>query len=229
MRTTQLATALLLVVAITLPCRAVDWQAFEDPQSVLLTDAFAESIGKLPAQEKATAIARLRAALQSKEVEIRRRAALTLATLGDKRGVPTMIEDLATAEGRDRDNVVVALRILKDKRAIGALRKALDDKSPYVRGIAVAALGELQAVEAYDQIVALTTDKGKKPGGREDGKLDCLQISPAQMACYALGAMGDQRAVPVLTRLREDRELKTFADQALGMLARQQADGVPSK
>ena len=229
MRTIPLATALLLALAITLPCRALDWQAFEDPQSVLLTDAFAESIGKLPADEKTTAIARLQDSLESKEVEIRRRAALTLGTLGDKRGVPTMIEDLATAQGSDRDNVVVALRILKDKRAIGALRKALEDKSPYVRGIAVAALGELKAVEAYDQIVAMTSDKGEKPGGKADGKLDCLQISPAQMACYALGALGDQRAVPVLTRLRDDRELKTFADQALGMLATQKIDGVPPK
>src|SRR4029077_4694770 len=111
--------------------------------------AFAKSINGLPATEKATAIKRVQESLKSKELEIRRRAALTLASLGDKSGVPTMIEDLSRATGRDRDNIVVALRVLKDERAIPALRKALKDKSPYVRGIAVSALGELKAAKAY--------------------------------------------------------------------------------
>jgi hypothetical protein len=73
--------------------------------------------------------------------------------------VPTLIADLAMAAGRDRDNLVVALRVLGDRRASPALRAALKDKSPYVRGIAVAALGELKSAKAYDEIVALTLRK----------------------------------------------------------------------
>jgi HEAT repeat protein len=84
--------------------------------SFLLTDAFAKSVNGLPAAEKAAALKRLQGSLRSNEVEIRRRAAPSLFALGDKRGVPTMIDDLSTATGRDRDNIVVALRIMKDER-----------------------------------------------------------------------------------------------------------------
>ena len=114
-----------------------DWKTFDDPTAVLLTDTFAKSVNALPVAEKATAIKRLLGSLKSKEVEIRRRAALTLSALGDRSGVPTMIDDLSTATGKDRDNVVVALRIHKDERAVPALRTALTDKSPHVRGVAV--------------------------------------------------------------------------------------------
>jgi HEAT repeat protein len=212
---------LLLLFAFTSPCNAIEWTAFEDPKGVFLTDAFAKSINELPSPKKTAAINRLHESLASKEVEIRRRAALTLGTLGDKAGVPAMIEDLSKAMGRDRDNVVVALRVLKDDRAIPALREALKDRSPYVRGIAVAALGELKATKAYDEIVALTHDKGGKDGGKAGPTLDCLRISPADMACYALGTLGDERAIPVLIDLLADKDLRASAGQAMEVLAKQ--------
>src|SRR5688500_586520 len=140
----SLAGAMLLMLALAAPSQAIDWKAFDDPEAVVLTDPLANSIEKLPKDEKSVAITRLRDSLKSREVEIRRRAALTLGALGDKAGEPTLIEDLSATTGRDRDNVVVALRILKDERAIPALRKALGDKSPYVRSIAVSALGEMK-------------------------------------------------------------------------------------
>jgi HEAT repeat protein len=223
-----LMSAVLLPFAFALPCNAIDWKEFDDPKSILLTDAFAKSIGDLPGSEKAAAVERLRQSLGSREVEIRRRAALTLGSLGDKGGVPTMIEDLSRATGRDRDNVVVALRILKDKRAIPALRKALKDQSPYVRSIAVAALGELKAAKAYDDIVALTRDKGNK-GSEKAGTLNCLETVPADVACYALGALGDERAVPVLIELLPDRDLRVSALQALEVLTKQKLGNDPEK
>lgn len=208
--------------------RATDWKTFDDPMAVLLTDAFAKSINGLPVAERAVAIKRLQESLKSTEVEIRRRAALTLAALGDKSGVPTMIDDLATATGRDRDNVVVALRVLKDARAVPALRKALKDKSPYVRGIAVAALGELKAEKVYDEIVALTKDK-EGLDGKEDNRLSDIRSCPAFLACYALGALGDERAVPVLTGLREDPDLQEPARQALEVLTKLKLGNDPAK
>jgi RNA polymerase sigma factor (sigma-70 family) len=202
-----------------LTANGVDWMAFYDPKTVLLTDAFAKAIRELPSGAKEAAIKRLDEALRFEHVEIRRRAALTLGSLGNKSGVPTMIEDLFKATGSDRDNVVVALRVLKDKRATLALRKALKDSSPYVRGIAVAALGEVKAAKAYDDIVALTRDKGK--ANEKSGSLNCVRILPADMACYALGALGDQRAVPVLIERLADKELRQSARQALEALTSQ--------
>ena len=223
------ASALFLLFAFALPCSATDWKAFEDPKAVLLTDSFAKSIGDLPAAEKAAAVKRLHESLKSEEVEIRRRAALTLGKLGDKSGVPAMVEALATATGHDRDNVVVALRILKDGRAIPALTKALKDPSPYVRSIAVAALGELKATKAFGEIVALTKDKGDKAAEKKDGALNCFPISPASSACYALGALGDPRAVPVLIELLTDKDLQQSALQALEALTKQKLGNDPEK
>jgi HEAT repeat protein len=210
---------MILLSSSALPCGATDWRTFDDPKAVCLTDSFAKSISDLPAEEKAAAIKRLQDSLKSKEVEIRQRAALTLARLGDRSGVPTMIDDLSTAVGRDRNNVVVALRILKDERAIPALRKALMDKSPYVRGIAVAALGELKAAKAYEDIVAITKDKEGLKGG--NGGLNCFPNCAAFSACYALGALGDERAVPVLIGLLADTDLQDQARQALEALTNQ--------
>jgi HEAT repeat protein len=124
------AIAVLPLFGLAQPPQALDWKSFDDPNALLLTDSFAKSIGDLPAPEKATALKRLHQSLLSREVEVRRRAALTLGRLGDWSGVPVMVADLSKATGRDRDNVIVALRILKDERAIPALRAALKDKSP---------------------------------------------------------------------------------------------------
>lgn len=219
----------LLVFGSAQPCRAIDWQAFDDPKAFVLTDPLAKSIGALAAPDKAAAIGRLHESLKSQDAEIRRRAALTLGHLGDKSGVPTMIEGLTKATGRDRDNLVVALRILKDDRAIPALREALKDKSPYVRGIALAALGEVKATKAYDDIVALTNDKEENGGGKNAGTLNCFRSYPADMACYALGALGDKRAVPVLIERLADKDLQESARQALEALTNQKLGIDPEK
>jgi HEAT repeat protein len=231
MRTAHLLMAgvAVLVVASTRPCRAVDWATFDDPKAFVLTDPLAKSIGALAAPEKAAAIQRLRESLKSQDVEIRRRAAPTLGHLGDKSGVPAMIADLSQATGHDRDNVVVALRILKDDRAIPALREALKDKSPYVRGIALAALGEMKATKAYDDILELINDKEENGGGKNGGTLNCFRNYPADLACYALGALGDKRAVPVLIERLTDKDLQESARQALEALSSQKLGHDPEK
>lgn len=223
MRIAYLGMAIVLLQVPALACadHANDWKAFDDPKAVFITDTFAKSLSKLPDQEKAAAIDRLRKSLDAKEVEIRRRAAITLGSLDDKSGVPVMIADLPKATGRDRDNVVVALRVLKDKRAIPALREALKDKSSYVRGIALAALGELKATEAYDEIVKHTKDRGDEDEEKNGKELNCCRISPAYDACYALGALGEERAIPVLIELLNDKDVQTAASQSLKVLTKQ--------
>ncbi len=210
----------LLIVTFAQPCSAIDWRTFDNPQAVLQTSRLAKEISDLPAAAQDEAKQRLVQSLASTDVEVQRRAALTLGELGDKQGVPRMIAALTTATGRDRDNIVVALRILKDERAIPALRGALKDESPYVRGIAVSALGELKAVATFDAIVSLTTDKDDKRE-KELGKLNCLPMSPALSACYALGALGDRRAIPILIEILADKDLQGPASQSLEMLTKQ--------
>lgn len=208
----HLHLVVFLAFSSTQTCCAIDWKKFQDPDAILLTEAFAKPIAELPKTEKDAAVRQLQELLSSPSVEIQRRAALTLLRLGDKSGTPTMIKAFSSSAGRDRDNVVVAIRILKDKRAVPVLRQALKDESPYVRGIAVAALGELHAVEAFDAIVLLTQDKKRKRNAEE---LDCTQLPPAHLACYALGTLGDKRAIPELIRLLDDKELRSSARRAL--------------
>jgi HEAT repeat protein len=198
-----------------------DWKSFDDPKAFLLTDEFASTIKALPAAEKAAAVERVNGSLQSNDVEIRRRAALTLYALGDKGGVPTLMADLATATGHDQNNVAVALRIIKDERAVPAWTKALKDKTPDIRGLAALALGELKVAKAYDDIVALTTDKeGLIPKEPKQG-LNCFPNCPAFSACHALAALGDERAVPVLIEVLKDNDLRETARQALESLTKQ--------
>ena len=221
-----LLVAVVLVSSSGAADAAPDWQKFDDPQAVVLTDPVARQIGQLPAGKKAEAMKQLQTRLKAKEIEIRRRAALTLDKLGDKSGVPVMIAALAEATGSDRNNVVVALRILKDERAIPALREALKDRAPYVRSIAVAALGELKAKAAYDEMVAMTKDKPLEVG--PGNTLNCIRMPPADLACYALGALGDKKAVPVLINLLPDRDIKEQARQALETLTGQKLGSDPA-
>lgn len=202
----------------------INWENFEDPEAILyFTQQIEKKIEKLSAAEKDAAVRRLQKSLKADSMEIRRRAALTLGALGDKSGVPTMIADLPKSTGHDRDNVIVALRVLKDERAIPALTKALKVKSPYVRSIALAALGELKATAAFDQIVALTKDKETRylDEPEKEKMLDCMPIVPAESACYALGALGDERAIPILIELLDDQELLQPVSKALEALTKQ--------
>ena len=228
----QMAVSLLTALALAATGLATDdleeiWRLTDDPRSAVNSvDHLALITAFVPPSERDAAIELSKEQLKSDKFETRRRAALMLAAVGDNSGVPVMIADLATATGTDRHNVVVALRILKDERAIPALRKALDDKDAHVRGIAVAALGELKAKEAYDQIVALTADKPLAPG--PVGNLQCIRMPPAAMACYALGALGDKRAVPLMIGHLTDPDLKSQARQALEALTGQKFGDDPA-
>jgi hypothetical protein len=151
---------------------------------------------------------RLIKGLASEHVEIKRRIALTLNSIGDKTGVPVMIEAMDSDDSSDRAAAVVTLRKLKDRRAIPAFIKAVDDKSPYIRCIAIEALGEMKADEAYDVIVKHVNDKEKVTGAD-------ITMLPARSACFALGEIGERKASPLLIKALEDEELKETAAKVL--------------
>ncbi len=151
---------------------------------------------------------RLIAGLASEHFEIRRRLALTLNSIGDKSGVPVMIEGMDSDNPSDRAHAAVALRKIKDRRAIPALIKAVDDKSPHIRCIAIETLGEMKADEANDVIARHLNDK-------EKGKGTDIIMLPARSACYALGEIRQRKAAPLLIEALEDEELKETAAKAL--------------
>lgn len=155
--------------------------------------------------------AELHGQLAAPEFDARRRAAIALARAGDNSGVPMLIEAMSSLTNRnDRNNCVVALRIAKDPRSIPALIKATDDPSPYIRGIALATLGEMKATNAYGVIVSHLDDL-ERDGG-------CIPMPPAMLACHALGELGDARAIPHLVKALDQKYTQGQAARALGKL-----------
>ena len=191
-----------------------DFQKVFNPTSFLIEVTFEEKLAQLPRDQKSEAMTRLRGGLSSPHCEVRRRTALVLSHLKDNAGVPVMIKDMATVTNRnDRNNVVVALRIMKDRRAIPILTKITSDPSAYVRSIALAALGELAATNSYDVIMSRVTDLENFGGD--------VSMCPGDAACYALGALGDKRAIPVLMKALDQIETQSQACQALEKLTGQ--------
>lgn len=157
--------------------------------------------------------AELHEQLDAPEFDVRRRAAIELARAGDRSGVPMLIEAMSSLTNRnDRNNCAVALRIAKDPRSIPILIKAADDPSQYIRGIALAALGEMKATNAYGVIVAHLDDL-ELDGG-------CIPMPPAMLACHALGELGDKRAIPHLVKALEQKYTQGQATRALQKLTR---------
>jgi HEAT repeat protein len=156
----------------------------------------------------------LRAQLTAPDFDTRRRAAIELSRAGDNSGVPIMIDAMATQTNRnDRNNCVVALRVMKDHRTIPTLVKTAEDTSPYVRSISLEALGEMMATNTYDVLVA-HLDDFERHGG-------CMAMYPADSACYALGALGNKKAIPLLMNALDHRETQSQACQALEKLTGQ--------
>ena len=210
-----ISTVFLLIARAGLS-DTLDWNQFNDPKCpAVFTSSFPKEIAQLPQAQKAEAMARLKAGLKSPFVEVRRRAALSLGALGDKSGVPTMMEDMTTPDTHDRKNVVVALLILNDRRAIPTLRQALTDKSPYVRERSLAALGRMKAVEAFGDIISLVRDT--------EPQNTCMLSAPAYTACGVLADLGDKRAVPSLIKALDDKDpyLSQFVVEALSKLTKQ--------
>lgn len=158
----------------------------------------------------------LRAQLAAPDFETRRHAAIELSRAGDNSGVPILIEAMSTLTNQnDRNNCIVALRITKAPQSVPILIKATDDPSPYVRSIALEALGELAATDAYEAIVEHLHDYEAQEGS-------CIPGYPASAACYALGALGDKKAIPHLVEALEHKETQSSACQALAKLTGQQ-------
>jgi HEAT repeat protein len=187
-----------------------------DPEVIFIGQPLHDRLIKLPPEQQEAAQARLTTALASGHLEVRRRAALALHALGDDSGVPILIRDMATPDRRDRGNVAVDLRVMGDRRAIPVLIQAAGDPSPYVRSIALEALGELRAMDAWEVILDHLDDKEIEGRG-----LECIRLLPAQSACSALGALGDRRVIPHLIRALDDRDVEAAACQALGKLTQE--------
>lgn len=197
-----------------------DWDKFDEVKYPIQVADMAVAIATLPADQKAAAFKRLQLDLASPQLVIRRRAAVTLKILGNDRGVPILIADFPKTEGNERMIQAQILRTVGDRRAIPVLRQGLDKQTYRIRNTMLAALGELRATEAFHEIVAQLAVEPTQD--YEDPDLpDYHPVTPADYSCYALGMLGDMRAVPILIEHLKKAKRPGPARHALETLKKQ--------
>lgn len=188
--------------------RADDDRADPDEEQLRSADgdAFCAAVARVVARRPAGAVTALRAALaRPLEPAARRAAVVGIIRLGED----ALLREVARALRHDDAAVVIgAARILGDvgdRRAVPNLVEALRTDDVAVGDAVIAALGRLGDPAALPWVVAAA----------EHGF--CVEA-----ACHALGALGDDRAEPVLRRLRAHDNRRVALAAARGLAALQE-------
>ncbi|MCZ7664888.1 MAG: HEAT repeat domain-containing protein [Thermoleophilia bacterium] len=128
-----------------------------------------------------------------------RNLVLLLGAARDRCPAEYLLRPLRHTDERVRREAVRSLAGLTDGRASTLLRSALSDQSPTVRTAAAQALGRRRDTEALPDLLNLVQFPGF--AGRE----------PAETAgvLEAVAALSDDRALPTLARLWEDRLMRS--------------------
>lgn len=111
-----------------------------------------------------------------------------------------LVRDLGNASWRVRESAFDAL-VAQGDAAIPVLLNSLSDSREPVKITAIIALGALRARDAVPRLVVFLDSRGELPA----------------YAAWALGEIGDDRAVTPLTRLlnRNDEKIRSLAEEAL--------------
>lgn len=157
------------------------------------------------------ALEELIAALDDREVNVRRNAAYGLGHLKDIRALQPLIKSVRDSEWNVRSAAIWALGRLDDKDAVQLVLEALHDESWDVRKSAVGALTTLLKQDAVPHLISIL-ENDKKSTVRQE-------------AATALGELGDSEAVePLLKTLKNDTEVVSpYAASALGKLRDERA------
>jgi HEAT repeat protein len=179
-----------------------------DEPLVRIRAAAAFALGNMHTPEVVPALAK---ALADKDVNVRFEAASALSRTPGAAAVPALLTALRDKDEDVRAAVVEALAAAKDARAVDhLLRRAEKDPAAGVRGMAAIALANLKAAAAVEPLMArLRAEKNKQA---------------LAAVCWALGELGDARAVAALTPLAEGAEpvVKQHASEAIAKLKGEQ-------
>ena len=173
----------------------------------------AEALAKLKGDDEVAAA--LGDALRNdKSSGVRRTAASSLGELGGASASKQLLDALNTAkEPWVRGSIVLALENFKDDAAVVARLQtvARDDSSYRARGAALRAIGRIKGAGAYETLVAAVN------ADSPDGFL-------RDAALNGLGALGDDKAVPLLREWAAPGKDMDSRQAAIGSLARLQKD-----
>lgn len=158
----------------------------------------AKALGDL---KDARAIEPLRAALKDEHDFVRKEAMIALGKLGDEQAFNMLIAALKTSSFGEQNDVIEALGNIGNKEAIGPLKEELKTKRT--------GLGRRTTA-----LIALSLAKlGSRDGYNE--VLECLRFGDWETrvsAVRALGEIGDEASIKVLTSLLNDRDIMTRSE-----------------
>ena len=152
----------------------------------------------------------------NKLIEVMREAKITdwltvfsLAALGETAFDP-LLAILTDPQAKGRPHAAMALGLSGDRRAVGALLNALQDRDPILRSRAAVALGRIGDERAFESLVLALRDP---------------KIHVRRDAMWALSELGDKRAMGLLLRALRDpsRFIRQQAVECLGDLGSVQA------
>ncbi|RYG36329.1 hypothetical protein EON81_10055, partial [bacterium] len=203
-----------------------------DHSSPRLRAAAVRSLGMLGEPAAFATVAR---ALSDPETAVRS-AALGLAGIDGQRAVPLLLP--LFKEKTLGDDLVRAVRPLRDRRTVPALLDYLRAPGPYGFEDAAMALAEMDAREAIPVLIGLLRE-GTDHGFTVAAALSAFGRSAANpllaffpeagdaqdCVVQALGGTGDPRAVDLLLPLIVDEDLGTSAIRSLGQLGDRRAIG----
>ncbi len=182
-------------------------------------DTRGAAAGALGRMKDPRALPALLAGFKDKTGHVRASVAVALGKIDAKRGVQPLIEALeADADERVRRYAAKSLGQIADPTAFEPLVAALKDEDSHVRETAASALGALGDPRAIPQLIPLLSDR--YPGPQEWAAAALIRIgrpavealtaalgkgdsrTPA-WAAYALGKIGDRRAIGPLVEAAE--------------------------
>lgn len=171
--------------------------------------AAAFALGNLAKGDASAAVVQaLALAADDKDVNVRFEAISGLARLGAPGVTATFIKAVRDHDADVRIEAIDALALLADPAARAVLEERLqEDLKPGVRGHAAIALGNLKGPESVPLLLTRLA-RERHP-------------EALAAACWALGALGDARAVAPLEALRTHKEavVRQQATEALALLA----------
>lgn len=183
-----------------------DWKKFHASlNKVLNAGSNSEAI---EAVEELKATGFVEAAVERLMAEVRVGSGLKKANAARALGLlkaRRAVETLCKAVGEGSVQAIAALASIGDWQAVPALQKALESKNDSVRGTAVEALGILGSSEAIDELVKATQDEK-------------TQVRLAAVA--AIMRIGDKRGVEALMRrLKDENEfVREYAVEGLNAI-----------
>lgn len=148
---------------------------------------------------------------EEKQGEVKAALARALGELRDESSIDALsqaidLSDTSSASNAANRAIAAALGKIAVPRTAPALLHLLNAKEPYVRIDAIDALGSLHALEAEEPLIALAED-------------DAEEVYLTKKAIQALGAIGDPRAIPVLSKtlFKERKGVTFFSESSLAL------------